>query len=148
MDALLADSVPGPADRSVDGGGVAPKVGDIWYRYDDRTYAGAYLDQYDNDHYYTTTEVQVTRFKVLRVTPKGVRLIGAGYGKQNARLVLHDSYKRFACSTQAEALESYIRRKMKQAAIYEARAKKASECLRMAKAGRVKMCNDPERLYI
>lgn len=148
MDALLADNLPGSSDRGGDGGSIAPKVGDIWYRYDDRTYCGCSLDQYDGEHYYTTTQIEITRYKVLRVTPKGVQLVGGSFWSKRPRLVLFDSYKRFACATQAEALESYEKRKMRQAHIYQSRANKARECLLQAQRGRVKFVNNPEGIHI
>lgn len=120
------------------------KVGDIWYRYEDRTYSGCYLDQYDGEHYYTTTDIEITRYKVVRVTPKGVQLAGSGYSAKHPRFQLFTARKRFACATEKEALESYKRRKLKQAAIYEGRAKKAHECLQRALIGHVKYVNNPD----
>lgn len=120
------------------------KVGDVWFRYDEKTYASC--DPYDEDRYSFNTQIEITRFKVVRVTPKGVQLAGSGYSARRPRLVLHESYKRFACATVELALDSYLKRKQKQEAIYAARAKKAKDCAFQARQGRVKYVNDPDKI--
>lgn len=69
------------------------------------------------------TELVLKEILVKRYTPKGVRLA-------NDRVVLHnpDYVKRYACPTIEEALESYRKRKQKQASIYEARMLQARRC--------------------
>lgn len=120
------------------------KVGDVWFRYDDKSYAVS--SGWDDDTYTSVQRIEVTRFKVVRVTPKGVQLAGSSYSARHPRLVLHDSYKRFACATQELALESYLRRKAIQAAVYESRANKARSAANEARQGRVSYVNDPDKI--
>lgn len=89
-----------------------------WYRIEDRRYSVA--DEW-GDHSYTRTEVVLLKFNVASYTPKGVWL-RQFFAK---RWVRYDAHRRFACPTVALALESYLARKRKQAAIYQARADNA-----------------------
>jgi hypothetical protein len=89
-----------------------------WYRIEDRRYSVA--DEM-GDHAYTRHEVVLLTFNVASYTPKGVWL------RQyfSKRWVSYTATRRFACPTVALALESYLARKKKQAAIYQARADNA-----------------------
>ena len=110
------------------------KVGDVWYRYDNKSYS-VVIDA-DREEYGVSHKVVRTQYWVIRVTPKGVWLTQKhnekcpkwpvkGEFHFAPRLVLHASRKRFACATDELAKESFIARKNKQKAIYEARAKHA-----------------------
>lgn len=120
------------------------KVGDVWYRFDDKTYASS--DPWEEDRWYFNTYIEVTRFVVVRVTPKGVQLAGGRFSWRHPRLQLHDAYKRFACATEELALDSYLRRKEVQRSVYQARADKAKKCAFEARQGRVKYVNDPDKI--
>lgn len=84
-----------------------------WYRLEDRKVGDA-----DG----SLVEVYMAKLIVVKETPKGVKLVGLGHGPKNPRLVLHDSRKKFACATVEEAVESFKKRKERQASIYRARA--------------------------
>ena len=65
-------------------------------------------------------------YDILRETPKGVRILYQG----RERTVLDESRKKFACRTQALALQSFIARKQAQIRILEA----SLRCVREAEA--------------
>lgn len=96
----------------------------VWYRYEDHTYASS--DEFDSISD-SSLEVRLVMFPVVKVTPKGVWL---GSVLSNKRFVLRDATRRYACPTRAEARESYIARKRKQARIYQHRVDRATECIR------------------
>lgn len=114
------------------------KVGDIWYRYEEKSFS-VIIDA-DREEYGVRHEVHRLPYWVVRLTPKGVWLTPK-YGDKcpiwpkkgelhfAPRLVLHASRKRFACATDELAKESFIKRKEKQKAIYEARAKMAQKAI-------------------
>jgi len=84
---------------------------EIWYRLDDRAFSQS--SGWDDDTYYTV-------YDVIKHTPRGVWLKRGSFGGK--RFVLKDAYRKFACPTLAEALESFIARKEKQADIHRSRA--------------------------
>lgn len=102
---------------------------ECYYRYTDRLVSQGYTDQFDN---YTSTgsalEVGLEAWEVEKHTPKGVRL-------SCKTLVLHKSYKKFACATLEEARASYIARKRRQYNIHSTRAAQAKVCLDAAERG-------------
>lgn len=98
-----------------------------WYRLEDRRVAV--------DEYSSRTEVTMCKLIVVKETPKGVKLVGLGHGVKNPRQVLHDSKKKFACATVEEAVESFKKRKERQARIYRARAAEADEAHDIAVTG-------------
>lgn len=115
-----------------------PKVGDIWYRLEDRRYAPP-VDEWGDIIGTGRADVEVRKFRVIKITPKGVRVAEAFLDgtfrpitTAESRVILDSSYKRFACPTMALALESYQARKKRQIGIYQARASAAKECLRIA----------------
>ncbi|QDH84767.1 hypothetical protein KMC57_gp32 [Achromobacter phage vB_AxyP_19-32_Axy24] len=95
----------------------------IWYRYEDRVES---VGGYDLDGEYRQTGskvvLQCLQFRVLRYTPKGVWLTHC-FG--NERFVLRGTRKQFAHPTKAEALDSFIHRKDRQAAILSSRLRNA-----------------------
>ena len=99
-----------------------------WFRFEEQRYA-APLDEFDQPTGRGRPVVHLRKLKVLRETPKGVQLIGLGHGTNNPRLVLYDSYKKFACATREEARLSFVARKHKQIRIYKARIAMAEEAL-------------------
>jgi hypothetical protein len=96
-------------------------TGERWYRIDDRLYSVA--NEW-GEHDYSYQDVHLTEFPVVRHTPRGV-WVDTGFGY--LRWVSHGARKRFACPTIEAALESFVARKDKQAAIYDARANWARE---------------------
>jgi hypothetical protein len=105
-------------------------VGDIWYRYDDVSYAPP-VDEYGDCYGQSTLKVELTRFVVVKLTPKGVKLahkIG-DFALGEERFVAHHWRKRFAAPTKDAARESFIARKDRQARIYEARAATARKAI-------------------
>lgn len=79
----------------------------------------------DAEIYGSDLVVEIEAFGILRRTAKGF-WIANNHGK---RFVLLAANKRYALPTVAEAVESYVARKTRQAAIYEARAATARRCI-------------------
>ena len=75
------------------------------------------------------------KLAVIKTTPKGVKLIGLQYGDKTARFVAHASKKKFACATIEEAVESFKKRKERQANIYRVKASNADKAYNIAVAG-------------
>lgn len=109
----------------------------FWYRCEVKHYSVA--DEW-GDHSYTSTEVQWTKFAVLRETPKGVWLTWCPLFCQDpdtyrgqprdAQLVLGKSRKQQACPTKEAALADAIARKKRHIAGCEARLAGAVNDLR------------------
>lgn len=106
-----------------------------WYRLEDR------LVSTGED---SPSAVEVTMFKLLvvRETPKGVRLVGLQYGWDKPRFVAHDSKKKFACATVAEAVEGFKKRKERQARILSAQVTNANKAYDIARFGRYRTMPD------
>lgn len=96
-----------------------------WYRFDDVTYSVC-IDP-DGDQYGSSTRVLLRKYRVISETKTGAWL---DLGMDDKRFTRINSRKRFACPTIEEAKASYVARKKRQAAIYEARAAKAYDCIR------------------
>lgn len=106
-----------------------PKVGDTWYRFNDCQVSQGYTD-YTGDYVSTgsKTVIILEKFTVIKLTPCGVRL-------QGNYLVCNHWTKKFACPTIELAKESFIARKKRQYAIYNARAVSAKECINLVEKG-------------
>lgn len=110
---------------------------EYWYRVDDITYAPP-LDEFDRPCGSGRIEVRMHRYKVLKVTPKGVRLqdfvafdgATSSFKENPGKFVLRDARKRWACPTPGEAVTSYEARKNKLIKICRARINRAELCLR------------------
>ena len=108
-------------------------MSETWYRYEDRlvSYGWDEFTERSQGHY---VEVTLLEFCVLKHTPKGVWLSPyphcATPNHDNARFVLNQSRKRYACATKEAARESYVARKQKQIRIYKARIQDAEDGLR------------------
>lgn len=98
-----------------------------WYRLEDRLVAV--------DDYSSRVEVTLCKLLVVKRTPKGVRVVGLQYSFENPRFVAHGTKKKFACETVEEAVESFKKRKERQARIYRARAASADEAHDIAATG-------------
>ena len=97
-----------------------PKVGDTWYRYEERRYGVA--NEFD-EVVSTYVKLELIELKVTKVTPKGVWVTRF----MTPRFVLLAANKRYAQPTQAEALESILARKARQIRILESQVKQARE---------------------
>ena len=98
----------------------------FWYRLDDRSYAS--FDEFgDTDRVFH--DVICHKYRVVKLTPCGAWL-ETGYS--STRWTSRKARKRFACPTVHEALESYIARKRKQAAILRSRAAIAETLMKQA----------------
>ncbi len=106
----------------------APRV--RWYRYEDVRYASS-LDEWERPVGEGSSGMHLSEFPVLRETPCGVWLEGAGIYGGN-RFVLRDARKRYACPTTAEALASFQARKERQKRILSAQLRHVERCLLLA----------------
>jgi hypothetical protein len=98
-----------------------------WFRYHDEHYAAA-LDEYENPIGAGRIGVVLWRIPLIKETPKGVWI---GYSPCTKRFVLKAAHKRYACSTEQEAKESFIARKKRQISILKARLRDAEEALKL-----------------
>lgn len=96
------------------------RLTEYWYRYDDRQYAPP-LDEYDNVCGEGRVEVTLTKFPIIKYTPKGAWIDLYG----DKKFVLRTARKRYACPTKEEAKESFLARKAKQIRIYKAKIRRA-----------------------
>lgn len=112
----------------------SPKVGDTWYRFEDRRYAN--LD--DDDFVVSQLAVELKELRVKKVTPKGVKLVAACCWNRDwdidLRFVLLDAKKRYAHPTKELALKSFVARKEAQVRIYQSRISDAKTALLRAQA--------------
>lgn len=82
---------------------------EFFYRAEVRQYCGCGITEWGvEDYYVTAPRVEVCKYRVIKRTPKGA-WIEEGIGGK--RFVLLTARKRFACPTEAEALESLVARK-------------------------------------
>jgi hypothetical protein len=75
----------------------------------------------------TRLHLYLYRFPIVKVTPCGVQISVWG----SRRFVLASARKRYACPTEAEALESYRARKRRQIGILRHRLAEAEAALRL-----------------
>lgn len=131
--------------------GQDPKVGDIWYRYEDKWYSVA--DEWGN-HSYSTLRVELWLSTVVKVTPKGVWIVPGkvtvvegeykglrSTSDESFKFICHGWTKKYACATREEALKSLKARRRRQRSIYEARARAAGEVLLHIKMNRKMLLN-------
>ena len=111
---------------------------EVWYRYEDKYFAPP-LDEFDNPVGGRSLEIHLFKFPVVKTTPKGAWL---DIGEHANRFASRDATKRFACPTLAEAKESFIARKRKQARIYRKKAEEAEAAVRKIELGGAR-----ERVY-
>lgn len=94
------------------------------YRYVQVNYAPSF-DEFDNPIGTGSTGVEMHTFKVIKQTPKGV-WINDFNGKKFVNLIAR---KKYACLTEADALDSFIARKHRHISILTAQLKSANEAL-------------------
>jgi len=75
------------------------------------------IDEVMFRYYSRNGTIEATAFKVVKHTPKGVKIMVEG----TERFVKNDSIKRFAYETKKQALEGFIFRKKRQLKILSAR---------------------------
>lgn len=103
----------------------APKVGDTWYRYEERRYGVA--NEFD-DLVGSYVQLELIELTVTKLTPKGVWLTRF----MTPRFVLLAANKRYAQPTKQAALESILARKARQIRILESQTKQAREVTALA----------------
>lgn len=102
----------------------------VLWRFDERLYA-SWPDDDGWSRGTPTIKVEPSSFHVIKHTPRGC-WISVGYrGKK--RFICWDWKKKFAHATKEDALQSFIARKHRQAAIYEARLDTTRRALAIAK---------------
>ena len=100
-----------------------------WYRFEEIHYAPS-LDEFDNPVGEGHTDVCKIELDVIKKTPCGVWLdLGFGSG---SRWVSCTSHKRYACPTEAEAMESFLARKRRQITILQSQIKRAERAIAVA----------------
>ena len=106
------------------------------YRYEDHYYSPG-LDQFDDPIPGYILRVELKKYKIVKRTPKGVWIRYYRYNyfdledndKLNRKFVLLTARKKYACLTKGEALESFVKRKVRQSSILEDRLKRSREAM-------------------
>ena len=93
---------------------------DILHRFHDYGYGGE------------RREVVHHKYRVTKRTPQGAWIMLTEWGHEK-RFVLLTARKQFACETEKEAMNSFIRRKTIQAGIYQMRADAATDAIQTVK---------------
>lgn len=106
---------------------VYERTGEVWYRFHERV-VSAGVDEWDNPVGPGRIEVYVSKYPVMKHTPKGVWL--DIYDQK--KFVLRDARKRYACPTMEEALESFVARKKRQIRILSTRLRHAEDAIMKA----------------
>jgi hypothetical protein len=103
----------------------------VWYRFEDYLESQGYVDQW-GEYVSTGSKVRVHIYEltIMHRTPKGI-VIRDKTG--NRRFICDSWYKRYACATKEQALESFIARKKKQHSIYKKKAHNAEKAILEAK---------------
>lgn len=112
---------------------------EVWYRYEQRDLAAPFDE---TGRMPGRTTVELLTFEVVRRTPKGAWIarlfrtsneFGGGGGFRGAeRFVLASARRRYACPSRDEAMASFVARKRRQIAVYEARIARARVALMLA----------------
>lgn len=117
-----ADKVREQAERQAGGAPLG-----VLYRFDDVSYASS---NEDGDYSTSSEHVELTAYPIHKLTFKGWTL--ESYSGSRRRWVSGFTSKRFALPTVEEAMKSFIKRKTRQAQIYESRAKRARRMIELA----------------
>jgi hypothetical protein len=102
-----------------------PTGPEYFYRIVDARRSGFTLGLFEEEKWYSSTEVTTYRYEVIKRTQCGVWLDVCGRKK----FVKTDTRKKFACPSLEEAIESFRKRKAAQIRIYQNRATNAQESL-------------------
>lgn len=103
---------------------------ELYYRFEDRLEGSGGWDimgEWESGP--SRTVIHLNTFPVIRRTPKGVWIRDCG---GTPRFICDNWVKRYALPSIDEAKHSFIKRKERQAGIYEARARTAREALALA----------------
>jgi len=100
------------------------------YRYEDVKYSRG-CDEFDNPYPGYDLKVELHKYRITRRTPKGAWISLSGF-PGHEKFVLLDARKKFACETGEDAMESFRRRKQKQAKILEGQLKRVQWALKLA----------------
>jgi hypothetical protein len=112
-------------------------VAEIWYRYDDVTYAAA-ADEWGESRGPGHTEIVLREYRVIRHTPKGAWVVpyhegwGWNWSIDDKKFVLYAARKRLCYPSKVLALESLVARKRAMIRIYNARISGAQRALTLA----------------
>lgn len=99
-----------------------------YYRFDD------YGVSHGSEEYgfYSTREVTLREFRVIKETPKGAWIETTFCGDK--RFVLRDARKQYACATVEQARQSFMARKNRQIKILTKQLRNAEEALKFVTA--------------
>ncbi len=100
-------------------------VTEYLYRYNDVMHAPS-VDEYDNPIGSGRLVVELSKYRIVRKTPKGCWIYWSGLRE---KFVLLTGRKRFACETQDEAMDSFVARKSRQIKILKAQLERAELAL-------------------
>jgi hypothetical protein len=100
-----------------------------FYRITETTYSAG-CDDWGDPIPGGPTRTNLSKYKVLRRTPKGAWIEDLGGLFSDRRFVLLSARKRFAAPTVEEAIESYKARKARQIKILNGQIRRAEEALR------------------
>jgi hypothetical protein len=92
------------------------------------------LYRYDGSVFDNHCRLFLTKYQVLRKTPRGVWI--DTYGQE--KFVLLDAHKRYVCPTPEEAMVSFIARKKRQIRILTMQLARAKIALETAQSGKTK----------
>jgi hypothetical protein len=118
---------------------------DTYYRFEDYLQGTGGYDihgEWEPGLAYVALRLQT--FPVLKHTPKGVWIRDSGGAR---RFIFHIWRKRYALPSIDEAKTSFLRRKERQAGIYEARAKSARTAIALMKKDAYRCPNTPPWSY-
>lgn len=102
---------------------------EVYYRYEDRLQGtGGYDIMGEWEPGPSHVVVNLFKYPVLKHTPKGVWISQLG---GRPMFICQNWRKKFACPTIEEAKHSFIKRKERQAGIYEARAMNARKAIQL-----------------
>lgn len=118
---------PEKSDTSTNENSIPPK---FWWRLELRRYA--YCDGDGDTYGFTEPEVECRPYRVVKRTPKGVRL-------ETGRLVLLDAKKQWASPTIKEATKHFVERRKAEIRILENRLRVAKTGYNDAVAGKIKV---------
>ena len=99
---------------------------EYFYRYHDVLYSSG-SEEFFN--YGISVRLYLTRYLVVKHTPKGVWLCTHSLDDQPDKFILLSATKRWACPTKEEALESFKKRKQRQISILSGQIARANEAL-------------------
>jgi hypothetical protein len=111
------------------------KETETWYRYEEAGIVNGDPNDDPHDVRPVTMLVNLRKFRVLRRTRECIFLDDGSFDvhrmKRKGKRVLVNAKKKWACPTPEEALESFIRRKLRQVELLEYQLEKARRALRM-----------------